>query len=77
MPSMTPGKNRRVATAAGFLSGVLACLDAIRDKSILWPPGVVWQSLRNPQKLEFGGGVVLMIIMLLATALRERSASER
>jgi hypothetical protein len=77
MPSMTPGKKRRVATAAGFLSGVLACLDALRDKSALWPPDVVWQSLRNPQKLEFGAGVVLMLVTIAIAALRGHSASER
>ncbi len=77
MPSMTTEKKRRVATAAGFLSGVLACLDALRDKSVLWPPDVVWQSLRNPQRLEFGAGVMLMLVTLVITALRGRSASER
>lgn len=74
---MTTEKKRRVATAAGFLSGVLACLDALRDKSVLWPPDVVWQSLRNPQRLEFGAGVMLMLVTLVITALRGRSASER
>jgi hypothetical protein len=33
---MTPEKKRRVATAAGFLSGVLACLDALRDARMFW-----------------------------------------
>lgn len=74
---MTPGKKRRVATAAGFLSGVLACLDALRDKGVLWPPDVVWQSLRHPQKLEFGAGVVLMLVTIAIAALRGRSESER
>ena len=74
---MTPGKRRRVATAAGFLAGVLACLDALRDKSVLWPPDAVWRSLRNPQKLEFGSGVALMLVTLVVTALRGRSESER
>lgn len=73
---MTPEKRRRVATAAGFMCGVLACLDALRDKSVLWPPDVVWQSLRNPQKLEFGAGVALVLVTLAIAALRNRSASE-
>jgi hypothetical protein len=53
---MTPEKKRRVATAAGFLSGMLACLDAMRELKEFWPPDVVWQALRSPQRLELGAG---------------------
>ncbi len=64
---MTSEKTRRVATAAGFLSGVLACLDAVRDAKVFWPPDVVWQALRHPQRLEFGGGLALIVATLVTT----------
>jgi len=35
---MTPEKQRRLARAVVFLSGLLACLDALRDASVYWPP---------------------------------------
>lgn len=64
---MTPEKKRRVATAVGFLSGVLACLDALRDARIFWPPDVVWEALRNPQRVELGGGIALIVVTLALT----------
>jgi hypothetical protein len=67
---MTPEKTRRVATAAGFLSGVLASMDALRDAKALWPPDAVWEALRNPQRLELGGGIALMVVTLVISALR-------
>jgi hypothetical protein len=70
---MTPEKTRRVATAVGFLSGVLACLDALRDARIFWPPGVVWQTLRHPQRLELGGGLALIVVTLVISTLRFRN----
>jgi len=71
---MTPEKKRRVATAVGFLSGVLACLDALHDASIFWPPDAVWNALLNPQRLELGGGVALIVITLVLTIGRSWSA---
>jgi hypothetical protein len=70
---MTQQKNRRIATAVGFLSGVLACLDALRDARLLWPPDALWQALRPPQRLEFGAGIALMLVTLITAALRARS----
>jgi hypothetical protein len=67
---MTPEKKQRVATAAGFLSGVLACLDALREPRIFWPPDVVWGALRNPQRLEFCAGIVLMLVSFVTSAMR-------
>jgi hypothetical protein len=69
---MTPEKKRRVATAVGFLSGVLASLDALRDARIFWPPDVVWEGLRNPQRLELGGGLALVVVTLLISVLQRR-----
>jgi hypothetical protein len=69
---MTPEKKRRVATAVGFLSGVLASLDALRDARIFWPPDAVWEGLRNPQRLELGGGLALVVVTLLTSVLQRR-----
>jgi len=70
---MNQQKSRRVATAVGFVSGVLACLDAVRDTRVLWPPDALWQVLRPPQRLEFGAGMALMLVTLITTAMRARS----
>ena len=71
---MTPEKKRRVATAVGFLSGVLAGLDALHDARIFWPPDVVWEALRNPQRWELGGGIALIVVSLVLTIGRNWSA---
>jgi hypothetical protein len=70
---MTPEKQRRVATASGFVSGVIACLDAVRDARTVWPPDALWNGLRTPQRLELGAGIVLMVVSLLTSIfLRSR-----
>ena len=69
---MTPEKTRRVATAVGFLSGVLAGLDALRDSRIFWPPDAVWAALRSPQRLELAGGLALIGVTLLSSVLQPR-----
>jgi len=61
---VTPEKQRRVATAIGFLAGLLACMVVLRDRVILWPPNAVWGSLPGPQKLALGGGIALIVITL-------------
>ena len=74
---MTPEKQRRVATAAGFLSGVFACLDAMRDAGVLWPPRVVWDAMRSSQRLELGGGIALMVASLaISVILSHRSLTQ-
>jgi len=73
---MTAEKKRRVANAVGFLSGVLACLDALRDATVFWPPEVVWEALRSPQRFELGGGIALIVVTLVSSAW-QRTASER
>jgi hypothetical protein len=67
---MTQDQKRRLTTAVGFLSGMLACLDALRDASILWPPDAVWEALNRPHRLELGGGIALIVVTLLVAALR-------
>jgi hypothetical protein len=69
---MTPEKKRRVVTAVGFLSGVLAGLDALRDARVYWPPDVVWEVLRGPQRLELGAGIALIVVTLVTSTLRRR-----
>jgi hypothetical protein len=70
---MTPEKSRRVATAVDFLSGVLAIMDAMRDSRILWPPGAVWETLRSAQRLEVGGGLALIVVTLVISAVRRQN----
>jgi hypothetical protein len=74
---MTPEKKRRVATAGIFLSGVLACLDAVKDARIFWPPDAVWEGLRNPDRLKLGVGIALIVVSFVTSALQRRAASER
>jgi hypothetical protein len=71
---MTPEKKRRVATAAGFLSGILASLDALRDARIFWPPDAVWEALRNPQRLELGAGIALIVVSIVLAVVRKGSS---
>ena len=74
---MTPEKKRRVATAGIFLSGVLACLDAVKDARIFWPPDVLWEGLGNPNRLKLVAGIALIVVSFVTSALRRRAASER
>jgi hypothetical protein len=71
---MTPDKQRRVATAVGFLSGVLACMNAMRDAAVFWPPDVVWQALRGPQRLELTAGIVLIVVTFLTSVMQRRKS---
>jgi hypothetical protein len=74
---MTSDKKRRLANAVGFLSGVLACLNALRDVRILWPPDVVWEGLLSSQHLEMGAGIALIAVTLVTSALQRRTAAGR
>jgi hypothetical protein len=55
-------KGRRIATAAGFLSGAITCLDALRDVSETWPPDAVWRVLSRAHRLELFGGIALIVV---------------
>ncbi len=72
---MTVDKKRRIATATGFLSGVLACMDALRDASTSWPPDAVWSAMRRPHKVEFCGGIAMIVVTFIMSM--RRPASER
>ena len=72
---MTPDKKRRIATATGFLSGVLACMDALRDATVSWPPAAIWSVMRRPHKVEFCGGIAMILVTFLMSI--RRTVSER
>jgi hypothetical protein len=69
---MTPEKTRRVAMAVGFLSGVLACVDAGRDAGIQWPLDALWEVLRSPQRRELGVGIALIMVSFVTSLLPRR-----
>lgn len=71
---MTNEKKARVANAVGFLSGVLACLDAARDVKAWWPPDALWQGLRHPQRLEFAAGIALIVVTIVVSVIKARTA---
>ncbi|MBZ5688258.1 MAG: hypothetical protein LAP86_24845 [Acidobacteriia bacterium] len=64
---MQSSRGRRLATAAAFLSGVITCLDALRDAKFFWPPDAVWEALRRPHRLELCGGIALIVVTLVMT----------
>jgi hypothetical protein len=70
--SMTPEKKRRLSTAVGFLSGVLACMDALRDASVFWPPDVVWEALSRPHRVELGGGIAAIVVTFVVAIVQRR-----
>jgi hypothetical protein len=69
---MTSEKTRRAATAIGFLAGVLASMNAMRDARILWPPDALWATLQSAQRLELGGGLALIAVTLLTSILQKQ-----
>jgi hypothetical protein len=66
----TAGKSRRLASAVGFLAGILACLNAVRDAKVLWPPEALWMALPHPQRLELGAGIALVVASVIINAIR-------
>ena len=71
---MIPEKRNRAISAILFLFGVLASLNALRDAGMMWPPDAVWQALNNPSRLKLCGGIALMLVSLIATAMRRRAS---
>lgn len=69
---MTADKQLRVATAAGFLAGVLACLNALRDAKVVWPPDAAWAVMPHAQRLEMGAGIAMILIAVLVSVGRPR-----
>jgi hypothetical protein len=70
---MPSDKKQRVATAVGFISGVLACVAPLRDLRSWWPPDEAWAVLQPPQRLEFIGGVALIVITVGISIVNRRS----
>jgi hypothetical protein len=70
---MTSEKKQRIATAVAFLSGVYACLDPLRNLRTWWPPGEVWAIFSPMQRLEFAGGALLIVVMLVIDLVRPRN----
>lgn len=52
---MPTDKKRRVANALGFVSGVIASLDAIREQRTLWPPAALWNAFAQSSAARIGG----------------------
>jgi hypothetical protein len=69
---MTPEKKKRVTHAVGFLSGVIGCLDAVRDARILWPPETLWEGLRRVQRVELGAGIALIVVSIVLLSTKRR-----
>lgn len=62
---MGDNKNLRLLNAVAFLAGVLACLTAVRDSRVLWPPGELWSALSHQQHLELAGGLGLIVLVIV------------
>ena len=58
--------------AAGFLSGVITCLDAIRDAKTTWPLDALWNALSRPKRLELIGGIAVIIVTFVLSLKRKQ-----
>jgi len=72
---MAADKGKRLVTAIGFLGGLLACLDAVREVKALWPPDALWNALTHPHRLEMGGGLALIVVSLALSVWRPGAES--
>ncbi len=70
---MTSEKKKRVTNAVGFLSGVLACMDAVRETRIFWPLDEFWDGLRHAQRVEFGAGIALIVVSIVLMSMRKQT----
>ncbi|HUA15669.1 MAG TPA: hypothetical protein VMG31_10240 [Verrucomicrobiae bacterium] len=59
-------------TAAGFLCGLLACLNALRDARVVWPPDAAWVLMSSAHRWEVGGGLTLMAVTFIASVVGQR-----
>jgi hypothetical protein len=70
---MSSEKKKRVTNAVGFLAGVLACTDAVRETRIFWPPDEFWDGLRHTQRVEFGAGIALIVASIVLLSMGKRN----
>jgi hypothetical protein len=70
---MALSKKQRITNAVGFLSGLFACMDALRNAGVSWPPSEVWAELGGPHRLELGGGIALMVVTLVVSVAKRES----
>jgi hypothetical protein len=70
---MPHSRKQRIANAVGFLSGVLACMDALRDGGVYWPPSAVWAASSGAHRMELGGGIALILVTLVVAVWRPSS----
>jgi hypothetical protein len=49
---------------------MLACLDALRDAKVVWPPDAAWAALPHAQRLEMVGGITLILVALVVSVVR-------
>jgi len=73
---MTPAKRRNPATAIVFLFGVLACLRAVGQAGIAWPPEALWHALRTPFRLQLVAGLVMILAALIFMLVRQGGRQE-
>ena len=66
------GRGARLGMAAGFLSGVITCLDAIRDAKDTWPLDALWSALSRPKRLELIGGIAVIIVTFVMSLKRKQ-----
>ncbi|HLV85765.1 MAG TPA: hypothetical protein VKV39_02235 [Candidatus Sulfotelmatobacter sp.] len=66
---MASDKKRRLTTAVGFLFGLIAAMDALRDAAVVWPPDAAWAQMSHPHRLEFGGGVALIVVTIIISVV--------
>ena len=64
-------KGRRIATASGFVSGVIASLDALKDAPETWPPDALWRVLNRPHRFELCGGIALILVTFVVSLKRK------
>jgi hypothetical protein len=69
---MTTEKKKRLTRAVGFLSGVIASLDAVRDQKNVWPPSDLWEGLGKVQRVELGAGIALIFVSVVLMITRRR-----
>jgi hypothetical protein len=72
MKRIAAERKTRIMNGAGFLSGVIAIVDAFGEATILWPPSVLWKDLRNVRRVALGSDVAVLVISFLRLVVNKR-----